>query len=412
MQYVAKNAENRATLPQKPGVYLFRDGRKRVLYIGKATNLRSRISQYFSGGDSRGARIFTMVEYAREISYIETDTVLEAVVLEAQLIKRYQPKYNVELKDDKSFSYIVVTPEEFPRFVFVRERELLENAKKYKRVYGPYASKKQAEIVLKTLRKIFPFHSIPQETEKGCLHFQIGLCPGPYSGNITKEEYRKHIRSIEYVLKGKKKDLLDLLEGEMRRFAEENQFERAKKRRDEIFALKHIQDTALLFGQNKESKTLNIGRLECYDISHISGQNPVASMVVFDQGRPKKEAYRKFSIKSVKGIHDIAMMREVLARRLRHAEWRYPETIIIDGGKGHLFMAEKLFQTLGVEGVSLLGVAKGSTRKKVDVYPSYIFPPSQELCKNKKLLEELREEAHRFAITFHKKRRGKMFLRR
>ena len=453
---------NRSKLPQSPGVYLFRDGRKRVLYVGRATNLRSRVASYFSSAHKRGEWIAKMAAMAKHVSYEKTDTVLESVILEANLIRKLKSKYNTDLKDDKSFTYIAKTKEEFPRFVFVREREALELQRKppsvssqrdpfpngtpsgrggadtppwkrggrnieVARLWGPYTSKRNAEIVLKILRRIFPFHSSSAKSEKGCLDFQIGLCPGPYAGAISKEAYRRNIRNIEYVLAGKRSRLLATLEREMKQFAKDGKFEEAAKTRDELFALRHIRDTALMGRDSRPPLSSEhypppaFGhlpprrggeeRVEAYDISHIAGEYPVASMVVFRGGEPEKSAYRKFTIKTIEGINDIAMMREVLARRLRHAEWEVPDAIVLDGGAAHLAMAEKLFVDFGVsETLGLLAVAKGPTRKNVDVYASSAFVPAPEIAADKELLEALREEAHRFAISFHRKRRGKGFL--
>lgn len=446
-------------LPKTSGVYLFRDAKKAVLYIGRATSLRSRVSSYFVGSDSRGERIFQMVDRAKSIKFIETETVLESVILEANLIKEYQPKYNIDLKDDKSFSYFVVTKEEFPRVVIVRgttlfsfpaqgrvEKHLLdpdfltrglgisflrerkEEKKKYSHIYGPYPSKQHMEIVLKILRKIFPFHSGSQKTEKGCLYRQIGMCPGPYDGAITKEAYRKNIRSIEYVLRGQKKQLLSVLEKEMQTFAKEENFEQAKILRGQVFALRHIQDIALLTRNpnrvirnqldKKQNYVGDIGdssckqgvlRVEAYDISNISGDHAVASMVVFENGEPQKNQYRKFKIRSMEGVDDVAMMREVLARRVRHTEWPIPDVIILDGGKGHLNMAVSLWKALGIQ-IPLVGIAKGPTRKKVDVYTDSALAPHPGVLADTLFLERIREEAHRFAITYHRNVRGKAFL--
>lgn len=430
----------RAKVSQKPGVYLFRDGRKSVLYVGKATNLRSRVASYFTGKDSRGERIFQMVDRARWIETQETETVLEAVILEANLIKKYLPKYNVDLKDDKSFSYFAVTKDEFPRVVIVRETDISELRMKngewrmrgkmrnaqYKKVYGPYTSKRHMETVLKILRKIFPFHSGSAQTEKGCLYRQIGLCPGPYDGGIMRDEYKKHIRNIEYVLRGQKKRLLSTLEKEMQAAAKAEDFERAKMLRDQVFALKHIHDIALLTRESESHMshvTGHLSRVEAYDISNISGEHAVASMVVFQVSSPTKNSseriswqaakseYRKFKIQSVKGSNDVAMMRETLARRVRHSEWTRPDMIVLDGGKGHLNMAEALWEALGTN-IPLLAVAKGPTRKKVDLYPSKKFPPRTDFLKDMLMLEALREEAHRFAIGYHRKLRGREFFER
>ncbi len=415
--------EKRKELPTTPGVYFFCSKKEEILYIGKATNLRSRVAQYFSGNDSRGERIARMVSQAETLSYIPTETVLEAVIVEANSIKNFNHGTNIELRDDKSFSFIGITKETFPSMHLFREKDIFQketsktlffssrnNTLVFQKVYGPYTSRYQAEIVLKIVRKIFPFHSATQKTEKGCLHYQIGLCPGPYSGDITHKEYKRNIQNIRYVLEGKKKRLLIKLEREMKQCAKQHQYEEATKRRDEIFALQHIQDIALL---GKEKNTFSSEdskmRLECYDISHISGKNPVASMVVFEDGDLRPQAYRKFSIQGFSGVDDVGMMREVLARRFRHKEWNFPNAVILDGGKGHLSMAEQLFQNIGIS-VPIIAVAKGPTRKKVDLYISTQFPPIEKTYKDKDLLEKLREEAHRFAITFHRKQRSRSFL--
>ncbi len=403
-------------LAQSPGVYIFRDAQKRVLYVGRATSLRSRVSSYFSGWDSRGERIFQMVDRAKRIETLETETVLESVILEANLIKKYQPKYNVDLKDDKSFSYFAMTKEEFPRILLIREKELVKKDPVYSRTYGPYTNKRHMEVVLKILRRIFPFHSGSQKTEKGCLYRQIGMCPGPYDGGITKEVYRKNIRNIEYVLRGQKKRLLSTLEKEMQRAAKKEDFERAKKLKEQVFALRHIRDIALLTNEKEPVTNVNVKdtglcRVEAYDISNISGQHAVASMVVFENGEPNKNEYRKFKIQSVEGSHDVGMMREVLARRVRHVEWRYPDMIVLDGGKGHLNMAVSLWKALNVN-IPLAAVAKGPTRKKVDVYTDPEYVPNSGLLEDKLLLERIREEAHRFAITYHRKVRKKSFLKK
>lgn len=414
-------------LARSPGVYIFRDVEKKVLYVGRATSLRSRVASYFSGRDSRGERIFQMVDRARSIETVETETVLESVILEANLIKKYQPKYNVDLKDDKSFSYFAVTKEEFPRIFLIREKELQKNDSVYSRTYGPYTNKRHMEIVLKILRRIFPFHSGSQKTEKGCLYRQIGICPGPYDGGITKELYRKNIRNIEYVLRGQKRRLLSTLEKEMQRSSKGEDFERANKLKDQVFALRHIRDIALLTNDqrqitNNDNFILREGsklgvescksiRIEAYDISNISGDYGVASMVVFENGEPAKQEYRKFKIQSVKGVNDVAMMREVLARRIRHTEWKTPDMIVLDGGQGHLNMAVSLWKALDVR-IPLVGVAKGPTRKKVDIYTDLKFLPDPTLLNDKLFLERIREEAHRFAITYHRKVRGKNFLRK
>jgi excinuclease ABC subunit C len=419
-------------LPQSPGVYFFRDSRKKILYIGKATNLKSRVSSYFRG--TPGSRpIESMIHKVVDIETQETDSVLEALILESNLIKKFQPKYNVDLKDDKSFSYAVITKEKFPRVLVVREtdlkksvipslsRNLIRSSRRFapqddkniKNTFGPYTSKKQLEIALKIMRKIFPYHSNKAETEKGCLNFQIGLCPGPYAGTISSKDYAKNIRGIQMILEGRKQSLLRKLEKEMAAFSGKKEFEKAAESRNKIFALKHIQDVALIsqdFEREANLKTTNQKiqnmRIEAYDISNISGQYAVGSMVVFINGQPDKNEYRKFKIKTVDGSNDVGMMAEVLFRRFGHSEWTKPDLILLDGGVGHLNMAEKVLQELNLK-IPLAAAAKGPTRKKLDLRFSM---DDLRIKIEENLIKRIMDEAHRFAISYHRKLRKKSFI--
>ncbi len=456
------------SLPTSPGVYIFKNKMGVILYVGKATSLKDRVGSYFNltptlslvrrGSWERPIEI--SIDQVDDIEIKKTETVLEAYILEQELIKKWQPKFNVEGKDDRSFSYVVITKEDFPRFIIVRKTDLekvgtdlvsvrkrhgqiqkgqirnnngqLQNQrgqveirkgqtqglslqeKQFSKIYGPYISKKNIEIVLKILRKIFPYHQGKQKTEKGCLDFQIGLCPGPYAGAISKEDYAKNIRSIQMILAGKKKTLLNKLKKEMIVHSEKQEFEKAGKIRNEIFALQHIQDVALISDGRDEAVPRLYGRMdkkqmriEGYDISNISGKSSVGSMVVFDNANGKIEAnknqYRKFKIKTVEGANDIASMQEVLSRRFSN-NWPMPNLIIIDGGQGHLTAVRQVLKNFHLE-IPLLAVAKGSTRKKLD---RYIFGSVPEI--SDEIVEQVRDEAHRFAITYHKKLRKKNFM--
>ena len=413
-----KNIEQKLKkLPKTPGVYKFLDVQKNILYVGKATSLRDRVRQYFSGQDTRGQRIEKLVVESDDISVVETDSVLEALLLEAELIKQCQPKYNIEGKDDKSFSYFVITHEEFPRVLIMHKTDF--NKEKYQtpiykkgKIFGPYTSRDQMQIALKIIRKIFPFHNRNEKSEKGCLSYQIGLCPGPYTGAITVSEYKRNMRNISLFLSGRKKKLLKDLNRDMKKYAKEEEFEKADKIKKQIFALEHINDIALI--NKSEGPTFGIpkvgpsdARFEAYDISHISGEYMVASMVVFAGGMPDKKSYRKFKIKAVSGINDVGAMREVLARRLNHLEdWGVPDLIILDGGKGHINMADDLWQKLNIR-IPVIAVAKGPTRKKLDIYKSELINIDNKFIKDKFVIENLREEAHRFAINYHKQLRDK-----
>ncbi len=442
-------------LPNNTGVYTFLDNKKGILYIGKATNLKSRVGSYFQGRDERGMRIALMVAQVADIKIQETDSVLEALILESNLIKKFQPKYNVERKDDKSFSYVTISKEIYPRVEIVRETNItspfgkgelggfeklstrknpsptlpLKKGESYASIFGPYTSKKQLEIALKIIRKIFPYHSLKQKTEKGCLDFQLGRCPGPYADAISKTDYAKNIRGIKMVLEGKKKNLLKKMEKEMQVYSKKNEFEKAAELRNKIFSLQHIQDVALISEDKNPSLTLplkkgeslippfekgglrGIFRIEAYDISNISGQYAVGSMVVFFNGEPDKSQYRKFKIKTVAGSNDVGMMAEVLFRRFRHNEWPKPDLILLDGGKGHLNMAEKVLKELNLR-IPLVAIAKGPTRKnlKFKILNLKFDQKIQSILNDNFLVKNIMDEAHRFAISYHKKLRKKNFL--
>jgi len=469
--------EKIASLPQNPGVYFFRGAKREILYIGKATNLRTRVSSYFRNvlsteakrsGEiraqiSRQARddmrkidvagrsewIGRMVALVEDIDFQETDSVLEALILESNLIKKHQPKYNTDEKDDKSFSYFVITKEEFPRVLIVRGTDLdkpirnhetdtnlrIKNKKaltkklmpeKLTAVYGPYTSKYQMQTALKIIRRIFSFHALKQKSEKGCLDYQIGMCPGPYDGAISKEDYKKNIRSIRMILEGKKKRLITTLEKEMKEAAKKHEFEKAADLRNKIFALQHIRDVALISREfesgieHLEPKTQNLKpiRIEAYDISNISGQHAVGSMVVFVGDKPDKSQYRKFKIKTVEGIDDVGMMREVLLRRFKN-DWPMPDLVLLDGGQGHVNIAQKLlYDELGLS-VPIVGVAKGPTRKitnyKLQITNKFSMSKlpneMQNLLNDRNFIKHITDEAHRFAIGYHRKLRRKNALK-
>ena len=398
-------------LPKTPGVYEFRDKQKKILYIGKATSLKDRVGSYFrSQSSTLGApKVELLASQIADIRVYQTDSVLEALILEANLIKKHQPKYNVREKDDKSFSYFVVTKEEFPRVLAVFKTQL----GKYlaKSIYGPYMSKHQMETALKLIRRIFPFHSVKTKTEKGCLDFQIGRCPGPYAGAISKKDYLKNIHGVEMILQGKKKYLLKELKEQMNEHAKMDEFEKAAEARNKIFALQHIRDSALISedmvsrGLAVPSGKIENTRIEAYDISNIGGNFATGSMVVFAGCKPDKNQYRKFKIKTIGGIDDVGMMREMLRRRFQN-DWPLPDLIFVDGGKGHLNMAENVVSEFG-HNIPVVGVAKGPTRKKVDMHYSKEAQIFQNIISDEKIVERIRNEAHRFAISYHKKLRGK-----
>ncbi|MDR3582958.1 MAG: GIY-YIG nuclease family protein [Candidatus Pacebacteria bacterium] len=407
-------------LPQSPGVYIFYDKNRNILYVGKATSLKDRVGSYFQ---NKIGAVRTIEMYMNEVTDLEikkTDTVLEAYILEQSLIKKLQPKYNAMGKDDKSFTYVLLSKEEFPRFAVVRETDL-DSVKSSPRggqkslpptakVYGPYTSKRQIEAALKILRKIFPYHNRPEHSESRCFDYHLGLCPGPYDGKISKKEYVKNIRAIKMILEGKKKGLINRMKKEMEECSDKAEFEKAAEVRNRIFALQHIQDVALISDHRDAINRVSVDdammRIEGYDISNISGKFATGSMVVFDNSdgemQPNKSQYRKFKIKNVEGANDVGAMEEMLTRRFRN-NWPRPNLILLDGGAGHLNMARKVLRNHKIE-IPLLAVAKGPARKKLDLRSFGTVP---ELPKN--IIEQVRNEAHRFAISYHRKLRGKSF---
>ena len=317
-------------------------------------------------------------------------------------------------KDDKSFVFVCITDEQFPKFLIKRKTDLeSENRDQYSTIYGPYTSKLMITRALKIMRKIFPYHSKKQKTEKGCLDFQLGLCPGPYVQKISAQDYKKNIKGIEMMFKGRKKLLIRQLEREMKGYSKKQEFEKATEKRNQLFALGHIQDVALIneerpnfpsFADSKRKKY----RIEGYDISNIGGKLNTGSMVVFE-GRygniePRNSQYRRFKIKTIAGADDVGAMSEVLTRRFKN-DWALPDLILLDGGKGQLNSAVKVLKANKLK-IPILAIAKGPTRKKLEIHSHGDIPRI-----SKKIITQVRDEAHRFAISYHKKLREKEFLK-
>lgn len=406
-------------LPDAPGVYLMKDKNGEVIYVGKAVSLKRRVRQHFDR--PHGPHIPEMTRKVVEIDYIVKPTALEALILEANLIKYYWPKYNVLQKDNKSFMYLAITNEEYPRPLLVRGTDLDEDsAKKYKVVFGPYTSSHSLKSALDLVRKAFPWSQCQPGQKRACFNVGLKLCPGVCIDAVDKKEYRKTIRDLIKFFEGKKEDILKRYTREMKKASKEKRYEEAADYRNKIYFLEHIQDVAVLrrddeqIGRIKEGEApINIfGRIEGYDISHISGTSTVASMVVFENGAPAKSEYRKFKIKSVEGSNDVASIRETLMRRLRHREWKKPDLILIDGGLPQVHAAEDVLHHLEIH-IPVVGIAKGAKRKKNEIICSKISLELCELCKKYvDLLSQVRDEAHRFAIGYHRKLRTEKLLKR
>ena len=395
-----------------------KDKKGTVLYVGKTVSLNRRVRQHFER--PHGPHIPEMTRQVVEIDFVEKPTALEALILEANLIKHYWPKYNVLQKDNKSFMYLAITNEEFPRPLLVRGTDLDDNtAKTYKVVFGPYTSSRSLKAALDLVRKAFPWTNCIPGQKRACFYHHLKMCPGVCIGVADKKAYQKTMRDLIKFFEGKKEDILKGFAKEMKKASKEKRFEEAASLRNKIYFLEHIQDVAILKREDEqvdrikpgEGMAVNLfGRIEGYDISHVSGTAQVASMVVFENGAPAKAEYRKFKIKTVEGSNDIASMRETLMRRLKHREWRKPDLILIDGGLAQVHAVEDVLHHLHVQ-IPVVGIVKGAQRKRNDIICSRVSVELCDLCvKYVDLLAQVRDEAHRFAITYHRKVRSRKFL--
>lgn len=384
-------------IPDRPGIYLFYKG-KDLIYVGKATSLKSRVRSYLNPKTFRP--IETLIHEVNKIRVKETESVLEAIILEAEYIKKFKPKYNAIGKDDKSWNYLVVTKEDFPKLIGVRERNLENN---YLYTFGPFAQIKISEI-LKLLHSLFKVSRCSPNARRHCFDYQLGNCLGVCTNEISSKDYKKKvIKPLVLFLKGQKKKLIKELKKEMREASLKDNFEEAKRLRNQIFSLEKIRDFSLLdksFLEENLKDNKYFKRIEGYDISNLGKTNKVGSMVVFIDGAPSKKDYKKFKIKTVEGQSDVDCLKEVLERRLKHKEWKFPQMILVDGGIQQVNAAKKVLN----KKIFILGIAKGKTRKKNEL----VFGLKNKefvdwVNENKDILVRVRDEAHRFAIKYQRR---------
>jgi len=412
MEKLLKKAKK---LPDTPGVYFFLGSKKEILYIGKATSLRDRVRSYF-GKDlivTRGPFLVDMVTLAQDIDWRTTDSVLEALLLEANLIKDHQPKYNTKEKDDKSFNYVVITQEEFPQVLLVRGRTIM-NAfpkEKIKYLFGPFPHTWSFKTALKIIRKIFPYRDekcIPL-SGRPCFNRQIGLCPGVCTGEVNQKEYGRTIQHLKLLFEGQKRQLIKQLEKEMKEYAKNQEFEKAQEVKRALFGITHIQDVALIKGDVREEinplakRENSTFRIEAYDIAHLSGKNTVGAMTVVEDGITNPSEYRKFRIRGNYGVHDIAGLQEILKRRLNHPEWTRPHLIVVDGNATQKRAAEMVLKTRGVHTIPVVAVTKDERHKAETIVGNADIVKMKE-----KEIILANSEAHRFAITYHRKKRDRI----
>jgi excinuclease ABC subunit C len=346
----------RKKLPDTPGVYFFLGARKQILYIGKATSLKNRVRSYFTDDikDKRSELIEKMVLEAKTLEHTKTDSVLEALILETNLIRTHKPVYNTRSKDDKSYNHLVITNEEFPRVLVVRGKDLTEqfSDKEIKYEFGPFTSGTLFREALKIVRKLFKFYDTkrPVGEEKGKFlrgkidfNRQIGL----YPTEENREEYNRTIRHIRLFFEGKKQQVIKELEKDMMKLAKLEKFEEAHIIKKRIFALTHIQDIALIKDDNRMYRDDKRVRIEAYDVAHMGGKDMVGVMTVIESGEVAKDEYRKFKIKTLNDANDPAALKEVLERRLNHPEWPLPQIIVVDGSTAQKNAAEAVLRATG-----------------------------------------------------------------
>ena len=397
-QYIKK-----LKLPDKPGVYIFRDQRGRPIYIGRATSLRDRVKSYFSNDliETRGPRIVDMVTRATRLTSETTDSVLEAIILESNLIKRYQSKYNVDERDDKSDLYIVITNELWPRVFTVRTRDWKNDDA---RVFGPYPHAGLINESLKILRKIFPFKDKKSHDPRHEAFYRaIGRSPKD-EDNLARLRYLTTIKNLILFLEGKKTVLVRRLERGMKAHAKKMEFEDAGRIKKTLYALKHINDIALIkensapasgIISNGASGAARDFRIEAYDIAHLSGTNTVGAMVVSVNGERQSKEYRTFKI-SRDTNNDIANLVELISRRLNHPEWAFPDLIVVDGNENQKHAAEAVLSSRRIN-IPVVSVVKDDKHKA-----RAILGLDNERARD---IIALNAEAHRFTINYHRRRR-------
>jgi len=420
--------------PQTPGVYLMKDSAGRVIYVGKAKNLRARASSYFLKAAAEERRTAELVREIADIDFIVAESEVDALLAEARLIKDVQPKFNQDLKDDKTFPYLeIFVREEFPRVEFTREP-----SERGTKLYGPFASAGSLRGAIQVLQKIFKFRTcsldICEAEEKWrwfrpCLLASIDQCTAPCNLRISKEDYRRDIHRLRMFLEGKKHALLDEMKAEMREAAAALRFEQAARLRDEIQMLEtldergeletHVQPEVFFVDPKKGmtglQKVLKLKQpprtIEGVDIAHLAGGETVASLVQFIDGLPFKPHYRRFKIRAVDGVDDYASIREVVARRFQrlHDESElFPDVLLIDGGKGQLAAGMAAFSQLGITPPTVISLAK----REEEIF----VPGADEPLKLSRhsyalrLLQYIRDEAHRFAQHYHHLLRRKSML--
>lgn len=440
------------SLPSNPGVYRFLDDKRKILYVGKAKDLKARVSSYFTNKGQLGEKTRLLVEQIQTIKITVVESELESLLLEAFYIKQYKPKYNIRMTDDKSYPYIRITIKDIYPAIYL-DRRAEDSDSLY---YGPFPGAGAVRMVLRTIRRIYPFITTRNHPKRTCLYNHLSLCVCPPVNDTPelRKEYKKYIRNIIRILEGESRSLMKELERERDSASKREAYEEAAVLQKRIQALSSITEPFrkpieydvnpnlredirqqeqnglqhILLENGLQVDSLN--RIECYDISNIQGTNATGSLVVLTHGEIDKSQYRRFKIKKDGKPNDFAMMEEMLTRRLKHDEWEKPGLIVVDGGKGQLTSALKAMETAGVA-YPVVGLAK---REETIIIPTtqIFFDQAKRVEKQVKpfnlygnnednfievslpkanpslqLIMRIRNEAHRFAITYHRKLRSR-----
>ena len=393
-------------LPSAPGVYLFKDAHGRVIYIGKAKALKKRVQSYFNR--PLDCKNQAMVEKIADLEYKVAPSESQAQIQEAALIKEFQPQYNIDLKDDKSFPWIRITSDEFPLVSIYRRKGRKKDDRDL--YFGPYTNVKLLRQAFKLMRKIFGFRSCKNMPKGACLYGRIRLCPAPCAGKISAKEYEEIIQRIKLFLGSRYEELMRELTQRMRELAQEEKFEEAARARDQMQALGAISQSGQVKSNSQDEledlqNLLKLDklpeRIEAFDISNISGKEATGAMVSFYKGVADKNNYRRFRIKTVTGIDDYKMIAEVVERRyarLVREQLPFPDLVLIDGGRAHLLTAEKVLKGLGIK-IPLVSIAKEKENIYIIGKARPIRLKSDTPAIN--LIRRIRDEAHRFAVAYH-----------
>ncbi len=411
------------TLPNAPGVYFHKNADDEVIYVGKAAVLKNRVRQYFHK-TQKDPKTMALVREIADTDWITVDTEMDALFLESEMIKRYMPKWNILLRDDKTVSYVRIDMKsEVPHVSFTRTPQ--DDKATY---IGPFYGKLAVEKALRILRKVFPYYDKPYDGKK-TLNTDLGLTPGIEIGKTTPQEYKKNLRKLALYLEGGRHKLISELEKQMQQAAKAENFEEAAEVRKQLFGLKELQkkivfsdkefldissDQALVDLQMALRLPEPPRRIEGYDISHQSGTNVVGSMVVFTNGASDRAEYRKFKLRQQRN-DDTKNLREVVERRLKHSEWPFPNLVILDGGIGQVNAVKDL---LVEHNIAVIGRDKSGNHTRnaevriiipqTDGYRTILLPPGSHIAK---LIARIDDEAHRFAITYHTLLKRKQMLK-